>query len=197
MAIIVAALLALTIASVEVDAWVSGLKVAHASEISELQRRIAVKDLKIKGRDRELAVLKARDTVIVRAIAHDSAVYASTKASLDSVKAAIDVDAAAHAGLVPILEVHQLETKYEAKVASCEHLSGEKDTRIDGLLAQIDNQAKTRADLDTNRTDEVKILKDTVAILKPPWIKRALGWIDDHVITLAIGAAGGFIIAKR
>ena len=62
--------------------------------------------------------------------------------------------------------------------------------------AALANQDTTRADLDTNVTADHAVLKDTVAVLKPPWFRRFLGWVDDHAVTLAIGAGGGYIVAR-
>jgi len=200
-AIIAAVLVAFTIASVLVNQWWTGRETATRTEIADLQRGISVRDLKIKGQDRVLAELKHRDSLIVDTIATRTAQLADAKEILGEAERAMDADAAAHEGLVPIAAVHDIELKADVAIKSCEGIDTAKDARIDELLAQIANQATTRADLDTNRTAEATILKDTVAVLKPPWIKRALGWIGDHAVTLAtgigIGVAGGIAITKK
>lgn len=199
--IIAAVLVALTGVSVTVDRWWGAHKLADSTEIADLQRAKAVLALKVKGLDRELAVLKHRDTVHLAAIAKDSVQLKVASTQLASAKAAIDSDAVLHAGLVPIIAVHELEGKYEATIASCEHLNTDKDSRIDDLLKQISNQAAARVDLDISMAADATILKDTVAILKPPWPRRLIGWVDDHLVTGSIftglGTVIGIMIAKH
>lgn len=192
--LIAAILVTFTIVSVTVDRWWGARELATRTTIEDLQRGNAVRDLKIKGRDRALAELQRRDSVHVVAIAKDSAQLKVASTQLATAKAAIDSDAALHAGLVPIIAVHELEAKYDAKVASCEHLNIDKDARIVDLQAQIANQAATRADLDVSKAADATILKDTVAVLKPPWFRRFVGWLDDHVVTVGVGGAIGAVV---
>ncbi len=183
--------MAFVIASVEVHQWWVGREAVLTDRISVLERGIAARDVKIKAQDKALAELKHKDSAIVVTIAARTEELQSTKADLTNAEQAIEADAAAHEGLVPIAEVHTLELKEQLAIKSCENLGAEKDQRIDNLLAQLANKDTARALLDTNRVDETKVLKDTVSILKPPWIKRFVGWIDDHVVTLIAGAAAG------
>lgn len=199
--IVAAVLVAFTVVSVTVHQWWVGREAVLSDQISVLKRGIAARDGKIKQQDQALAQLKQRDSAIVKTIAVAATQLAGAKTELAAARQAIDVDAATHAGLVPIVAVHSLEAKDDSTIASCEHLNRDKDTRIDELLGQIDNQAETRALADTNTTAHAEVLKDTVAILKPPWYKRALGWLDDHVITggigVGVGTVIGIMIAKK
>lgn len=206
-----AALVVLIVSSITVGRWWSGQKAALTDQIAGLKAGIASRDVQIKARDAEIHVrdnviagMRHQDSARVDTITTKTEEAAAAKADLATAEHAIDADAETHAGLVPIAAVHEMELKGDVAVKSCEDLGTQKDQRIDGLLAQLANEAATRAQLestraalDTNATAQTTVLKDTVAVLKPPWFRRFLGWVDDHAVTLAVGAVGGFVIAKH
>lgn len=169
----------------------------HEDEIAALQKQIFSRDTAIKRRDGELVLLKKQDTALIKIASVQAKALDSANKGWSAAKVAIDADAAVHAGLVPIAEVHALELKGEVAIKSCEDLRTTDNKRVMDLEAQVANLSQTRASLDTNRTDEAVILKDTVKILRPPWYRRTISWIGDHAVTLAPGVIIGIVIGKK
>jgi hypothetical protein len=186
-------------------------KQKYEDQISQLNAQIAARDAQIasrdsaiKVRDVALAALKKQDSTLAVVAASQQTQLDSSKRTMAMLKASIDSDAVTHQSLVPLPAVHQLELKYDGQVKSCEDLKTTDEARIADLTSQVANLTKTvsdqnttRAQQDSNTAASKTILKDTVAVLRPPWWRRTLSWVGDHSVTLLIGAAGGVIISKK
>ena len=181
---------ALLMVSVAVHDSSVARETALKDQIAGLKSAVAARDGQIKARTAELALLKHKDTVNAAIVAGREAQLQTAKTNLAEAERAIDAQAA-QSQVVPLPAVHALELKADSAVASCADVNKGLQDRVDNLLAALANQDSTRAQLDSNRVDEHQVLKDTVAVLKPPWIRRALGWIGDHAVTLLTGGAIG------
>lgn len=184
-------------ASLEAHDWWVVRQAMLSEDISRRDQAIALRDAQIRKRDRELDSLKRRDAVLAaaaRAAAHRAD---STAAGWDDAKKQLEADAAAHGGLVSIEQVHVAEQKADVALLDCQALNQTQAARIDELVKQVANQAETRTDLNANRAAADSNRVDVVKLLKPPLWKRSFSWLQDHAITLAAGAVGGFILAKR
>lgn len=196
LAVIAAVLFALTAVTVGVHGWWQEREGALTDQIATLEAGIKARDGQIRARDTRIALLVAHDSDVAREITANRGVLTVAKNDAAAARAALEAEAATHAGLVPIAAVHVVEAKLDSVVAACELQSARKDDRIATLIAEGRLKDTTRAQLDTSRAASDTVLKATVAVLKPPWVKRALGWVDDHLITGGLFAVGGYLLGR-
>jgi hypothetical protein len=185
--ILIAVLVALTWGSLAVHDWWGKRETQLSDQIAALKAGIAARDVRIASQDAQLALLKKRDASIVKVVAQQNGELTKAKADLATTIAQIDAEALTHAGLVPIARVHVVEAEAANTIASCENIKTAQGDLIANLREQIANQALTRTLQDTNRVAGDSVLRQTVAILKPPWWKRTFSWIGGHGTTLGIG----------
>ncbi len=164
-------------------------------QIAARDRSIARRDAEIRARDRRLDSLRRADSLKLRARERVLTARAdSTARGWDAAKAALEM---AGLEMVPMPQVRALEAKADTALADCKALNVGKDDRIANLLAQIKNQDTTRAQTDTTRAASDSTRRDIVTLLRPPWWRRAWGWVEDHAVSVGVGFGLGALARGR
>lgn len=153
---------------------------ADSADLAKHKAELAAKDSIIARQDAAAKALHITDSVkLVVAVKQQQANFDRQRSAWERVKVTADT------GLVPASTVIHIQHVADSTITACVDLSTAYKVRVDNLLAQIAVKDSARANVDTVIVYKDAILKDTVAILRPPWFKRTLGWIGDHVVTVA------------
>lgn len=193
--------LLLTWGSLSAHDWWVAREAAGRERIAQLQREIAAGNARVKARDHVIDSLE-RDGEVQKAQIHAQEVKADSSAQgWAEAKAELAAIADRNNGPVPYANVEAAGHKVDVALLDCQGLNVNLQSRITNLEAQVAEHKENRVDLDAISAKKDSVLAETVKILDPPWWKRSFSWIQDHAITLTVGAVGGFAggvaIAKR
>lgn len=178
------------------DWWVARQAVAN-ERIAQLQRDIAAANARVRVRDRVLDSLRRADSAHKAQVRAQEAQAQVSAQGWAAAKTELRALAALNGGLVPLASVEAGVAKADVALLDCQQLNAGLKARNGNLEAQVAQHAANRVDLDSISTKKDSVLTETVKSLRPPWWVRSFSWVQDHAATLAIGAAGGFVLAKQ
>jgi hypothetical protein len=98
---------------------------------------------------------------------------------------------------MPVAEVRLRQQTADLELASCQDLVCTADQRIATLEREVVVHAENRAAFDTTCGQADSTRRDIITILRPPFWKRSLHWLQGHAVKAAICGTGDYLLAEK